>query len=119
MKHKTQQKVMLTTMAVVASLALSAQADQPKPVASETNPALPASCSWSAGPDLPSVGARVVGVYFPANGKFYGMGFSLQRPGLDAQRKDHLIGRLQRCHDRFVDVIRCDLGINLDSIFAA
>ena len=74
MKHPTLQKVMLTTMAVVASLALSAQAGQPKPVASETNPALPASCSWSAGPDLPSVGARVVGVYFPANGKFYGMG---------------------------------------------
>ena len=29
---------------------------------------------WSAGPDLPSVGTRMVGVYFPANGKFYGMG---------------------------------------------
>jgi hypothetical protein len=29
---------------------------------------------WSAGPDLPSVGVRLVGVYFPANGKFYGMG---------------------------------------------
>ena len=74
MKHPTLQKVILTTMALVASLALSAQAGQPKPVARETNPALPASCSWSAGPDLPSVGARLVGVYFPANGKFYGMG---------------------------------------------
>ena len=31
-------------------------------------------CSWSAGPDLPSVGARLAGVHFPANGKFYGMG---------------------------------------------
>ena len=29
---------------------------------------------WSAGPDLPSVGTRLVGVYFPANGKFYAMG---------------------------------------------
>ena len=29
---------------------------------------------WSAGPDLPSVGARLVGVYFQANGKFYAMG---------------------------------------------
>ena len=29
---------------------------------------------WLAGPDLPSVGVRLVGVYFPANGKFYGMG---------------------------------------------
>src|SRR6266550_3077897 len=29
---------------------------------------------WSAGPDLPSPGVRLVGVYFPANGKFYAMG---------------------------------------------
>jgi plastocyanin len=29
---------------------------------------------WSAGPDLPSVGVRLAGVYFQANGKFYGMG---------------------------------------------
>jgi Kelch motif len=31
-------------------------------------------CSWSAGASLPSVGIRIVGVFFPANGKFYGMG---------------------------------------------
>ena len=30
--------------------------------------------NWSAGPDLPSVGIRIVGVFFPANGKVYGMG---------------------------------------------
>jgi len=30
--------------------------------------------NWSVGPDLPSVGIRIVGVFFPANGKFYGMG---------------------------------------------
>jgi len=29
---------------------------------------------WSAGPNLPSVGVRLAGVYFQANGKFYGMG---------------------------------------------
>jgi plastocyanin/N-acetylneuraminic acid mutarotase len=29
---------------------------------------------WSAGANLPSVGVRLVGVYFPANGKFYAMG---------------------------------------------
>jgi N-acetylneuraminic acid mutarotase len=34
----------------------------------------PASCTWSAGPDLPSVGVRLVGVFFPDNGKFYAMG---------------------------------------------
>jgi len=33
-----------------------------------------AFCGWSAGPDMPSVGVRLVGVYFPANGKFYEMG---------------------------------------------
>ena len=32
------------------------------------------SCSWAGGPDLPSVGTRFVGVFFPANGKFYLMG---------------------------------------------
>jgi len=29
---------------------------------------------WSAGSNLPSVGVRSVGVYFPANGKFYAVG---------------------------------------------
>ena len=29
---------------------------------------------WSAGGDLPSAGVRLVGVYFPANGKVYAMG---------------------------------------------
>jgi Kelch motif len=29
---------------------------------------------WSAGPDMPSTGVRMVGVYFSANGKFYAMG---------------------------------------------
>ena len=33
-----------------------------------------APAGWSAGPDLPSVGVRLVGVYFQPNGKFYGMG---------------------------------------------
>ena len=32
------------------------------------------ACEWSAGPDMPSVGVRSVGVYFPPNGKFYAMG---------------------------------------------
>jgi len=33
-----------------------------------------APSGWSAGQDLPSVGVRLAGVYFQANGKFYGMG---------------------------------------------
>jgi hypothetical protein len=39
-----------------------------------TPTASPAMCSWSAGASMPSVGVRLVGVYFPANGKFYAMG---------------------------------------------
>ena len=33
-----------------------------------------APSGWSAGPALPMVGVRLVGVYFQANGNFYGMG---------------------------------------------
>jgi len=29
---------------------------------------------WLAGPDMPTTGVRMVGVYFPANGKFYAIG---------------------------------------------
>ena len=43
----------------------------PTPTATATPSCTP---GWVAGPDLPSVGVRMVGVYFPANGKFYGMG---------------------------------------------
>ena len=32
------------------------------------------SCSWSAGPDMSSPGVRMVGVFFPGNGRFYAMG---------------------------------------------
>ena len=32
------------------------------------------ACSWAAGPDMPQAGTRSVGVFFPANGKFYVMG---------------------------------------------
>jgi hypothetical protein len=39
-----------------------------------TPTATPALCTWGPGSVLPSVGTRMVGVYFPANGKFYAMG---------------------------------------------
>ena len=43
-----------------------------------------APSGWSAGADLPSVGTRIVGVYFQPNGKFYGMGGrSSDSPGSD------------------------------------
>jgi len=46
----------------------------PTPTATATPTATPGSCSWAAGPDLPSPDTRSVGVFFPANGKFYVMG---------------------------------------------
>jgi N-acetylneuraminic acid mutarotase len=42
----------------------------PTPTPTPTPPA----CSWSAGPDMPNTDVRSVGVFFPANGKFYSMG---------------------------------------------
>jgi hypothetical protein len=35
-----------------------------------------AACTpgWSAGPDMPSTGVRMVGIYFYPNGKFYAIG---------------------------------------------
>jgi len=34
----------------------------------------PSSCSWAGAPDMPRNDTRSVGVFFPANGKFYVMG---------------------------------------------
>ena len=48
----------------------------PTPTPTTTATATP-SCTpagWSAGAPLPTPGVRAVGVYFPANGKFYAMG---------------------------------------------
>src|SRR5205823_10890462 len=41
---------------------------------SATPTATAAGCSWSAGPDMPTVLIRAVGVYFPTDGNFYTMG---------------------------------------------
>ena len=46
----------------------------PTPTPTATPTATPGGCSWSAGAPLPTQGVRQVGVYFPANGKFYSMG---------------------------------------------
>jgi hypothetical protein len=39
-----------------------------------TCPNCPSPGGWRAGPDMPSTGVRMVGVYFPGNGKFYAVG---------------------------------------------
>src|SRR5437764_4439515 len=46
----------------------------PSPSATPTSTGTPSSCSWAAGPDQPQAATRSVGVFFPANGKFYVMG---------------------------------------------
>src|SRR6185503_6135049 len=50
------------------------QSPTPSPSPSATPTATPGSCTWSAGPDMPTVLVRAVGVYFPTNGNFYTMG---------------------------------------------
>ena len=50
------------------------QSPTPSPSPSATPTATPGSCTWSAGPDMPTVLVRAVGVFFPANGNFYTMG---------------------------------------------
>src|SRR5437773_3365326 len=54
----------LAGLALAVAFAASSVAQSPTP------------CSgWSAGPNLPVVGGvRAVGIYFPANGRFYAMG---------------------------------------------
>jgi hypothetical protein len=39
-----------------------------------TPTATPSSCSWSAGPDMPTTLVRAVGVFFPTDGNFYTVG---------------------------------------------
>ena len=46
----------------------------PSGTPSATPTATPGGCTWSAGPDMPTVLVRAVGVFFPANGNFYTMG---------------------------------------------
>jgi len=46
----------------------------PTPTPTATPTATAAGCSWSAGPDMPTVLVRAVGVYFPTDGNFYTMG---------------------------------------------
>src|SRR5438552_7039387 len=64
----------------VIPLALGQRTERPsqEPRSNEPKPAQPAVCNrgWSAGPDMPSTGVRMVGVYFYANlnDKFYAMG---------------------------------------------
>jgi hypothetical protein len=45
------------------------------PTQTPTVPSMtPCNTGWHEGPDMPSTGVRMVGVYFPVNGKFYAVG---------------------------------------------
>ena len=71
--------VCLAAVAVAVGAALYIGASKteaqtgPRSAAPAANPPL-GSCSWAAGPDMPMADTRSVGVFFPANGKFYAMG---------------------------------------------
>ncbi len=52
----------------------SAQAQQINHSAAMSTNTQGSACAWSSGPDMPSPGVRMVGVFFPGNGKFYAMG---------------------------------------------
>src|SRR5205823_2096725 len=53
----------LAALALAVAFATSSVAQTPTPCQ-----------GWSAGANLPSLGTRAVGAYFPANGLFYAMG---------------------------------------------
>src|ERR1041385_1977387 len=65
---------------MVGAVNVSAASPTPTATATATATAIatatgtPSSCSWGNGPDLPMTDTRSVGVFFPANGKFYVMG---------------------------------------------
>ena len=60
-------------------------------------------CSWSAGPDMPTVLVRAVGVYFPADGNFYTMGGrTADTAGSDFQHVLQLHTHIQHAGRRWV-----------------
>jgi N-acetylneuraminic acid mutarotase len=69
---KRQTTTILCSLAVLL-LAVLVSVPFSKAQVAPTQP-LVCTGSWSAGPNLPSPAVRAVGVFFPANGKFYAMG---------------------------------------------
>ena len=63
-----------TMTASIAAGAINDQFGNPGAAFTGTYSVEGSVCGWSPGPDQPSVGVRSVGVFFPANGKFYEMG---------------------------------------------
>jgi len=60
---------------VAASATLADRTNYTLPVITgQSDNSIPSTCSWSAGPNMPSPNVRSVGVFFPANGEFYAMG---------------------------------------------
>src|SRR5689334_25124658 len=58
----------------------------------------PQSCTVATGPDMPTVLVRAVGVYFPANGRFYAMGGrSSDTAGSDQQNPREYNPGTNRC----------------------
>src|SRR6266568_8617381 len=67
----------LLLLSAVCAIALALGQRQTDPPSVKENPTI--NCflqppQWQPGADLPSTSVRMVGVYFPPNGKFYAMG---------------------------------------------
>jgi hypothetical protein len=75
----------------------------------------PQACTVAAGPDMPTVLVRAVGVYFPANGRFYAMGGrTADTAGADQQNpREYNVGtnswtiRAETTPDNFMNNMAC------------
>lgn len=65
--------VLLLTFCVIAIASRQQLTAEPSPNDKPTG-SICFPPAWTAGPDMPSTGVRMVGVYFAANGKFYAIG---------------------------------------------
>ena len=67
-------RILTASVFCVLGIAVALFAQGKGPEQTQQTNRLPAGCSWSAGPAMPTVLVRAVGVYFPTNGNFYTMG---------------------------------------------
>src|SRR5207249_7748351 len=70
------QRTTAKQSAVAAPLLMGSVPVSPPSASDAPAALLPSGCTpiWMAGPNMPSPAVRSVGVFFPANGKFYAMG---------------------------------------------
>ena len=72
--HPLRAALSLALILVAVQLMMPLALGQRKSASEQTLGRATAPDSWTAGPSMPTVLVRSVGVYFPANGRFYAMG---------------------------------------------